>query len=196
VRAVDSLTIRGQAHLACRQDPNTPDAVMQLVHAKSEDVPDIAQLHVGAWQTAYAGIIPAEYLANLSVAARELTWRQVMSSGSSELMLAKDGGQVLGFVSFGACRDPGAPLTAGEIWAIYVAPSHWSAGVGRGLWLKAREKLVEQGFESVCLWVLADNLRAVRFYVAAGFVPDLTGVQEIELGGRRLREVRYSAALT
>jgi len=169
---------------------------LQIGPAVVEDAHAVAQLHVSSWQIAYAGIVPHEYLASLSVAARESMWRASILSGSSALVLAKEDSSAVGFVSFGKSRDPDAGETVGEIWAIYVSPSHWSRGVGRSLWLYAREQLRSQGFERVSLWVLADNERAIRFYTLVGFMPEPGSKQQIVRGGKTLQEVRYSVALT
>lgn len=83
---------------------------------------------------------------------------------------------VVGFVSFGPCRDETAPSGRGEVWAIYVA--HPAPGPRA------------QGFRSVSLWVIDGNERAKRFYCAAGFSVEVGSEKEFEIGGARLREVR------
>ena len=60
----------------------------------------------------------------------------------------------------------------GEVTAIYVDPPHWGTGAGRALMDAACGRLVERGFTTVRLWVLAANHQARRFYERAGFVPD------------------------
>ena len=118
-------------------------------------------------------------------------WRESISRGSPELVVAKENGQVVGFISFGACRDAGVPGSVAEIWALYVLPDQWSRGVGRRLWLHARERLLQLGYESVTLWLFAENARAIHFYCTAGFVLDPVGTQETVLRGKQLQEVRY-----
>lgn len=169
---------------------------LQIGPAAAEDALGVAQLHVSSWRVAYAGIVPQQYLDSLSIPDREVMWREAIRRGVPELVLAKEDDEAVGFVSFGKARDKDLPETAGEIWAIYVLPSHWSRGVGYGLWLHARERLRSQGFQSVSLWVLADNARAIRFYTRAGFVRDPGAAQDIVRAGKTLAEVRYSAALT
>ena len=39
------------------------------------------------------------------------------------------------------------------------------------------------------------NARAIKFYRAAGFAPDLSSVKEFELGGKQLQEIRYARRL-
>ena len=115
--------------------------------------------------------------------------------GTPELWVAKTEGRVIGWVASGPCRDKGTPPQVGEVWAIYVTPSHWSSGVGRALWLTARERLQQHGYKSVSLWVLAENSRAIKFYLAAGFAPDLSSTKELTLGGKPLTEVRYEVEI-
>src|SRR4051812_27410782 len=116
---------------------------MGISAASLEDCRAIAQLHVASWQSAYAGIVPADYLASLSVEHREESWRRVLAEGQSELLVARaESGAIDGFVSFGPSRDVDAPLKRGELWAIYVSPPEWSRGTGTKLWFAARERLL------------------------------------------------------
>src|SRR5664280_2307693 len=107
---------------------------MRVEAATIEDSRAIAEVHVASWQSSYAGILSAEYLASLSVEKREASWRKGFQEGSPEVLVARSEIGVVGFVAFGACRDQGASLGCGEIWAIYLLPSSWSAGIGRELW--------------------------------------------------------------
>ena len=164
---------------------------MHIERATLEDAHVIAEIHVLTWRAVYQGIVPAEYLATLSVEKRKALWRESIAKGTPEVWVARIEGCIVGWVASGPCRDAGASPQAGEVWAIYVAPSHWSSGVGRALWRSARERLKQHGYKSVSLWVLAENSRAIKFYLAAGFAPDLLSIKELALGGKRLKEVRY-----
>jgi ribosomal protein S18 acetylase RimI-like enzyme len=168
---------------------------MHVERAKLEDAHAIAEIHVLTWRAVYQGIVPADYLATLSVEKREALWRDSIAKGTPELWVAKTEGRVIGWVAFGPCRDKGTPPQVGEVWAIYVTASHWSSGVGRALWLTARERLQRHGYKSVSLWVLAENSRAIKFYLAAGFAPDLSSTKELTLGGKPLTEVRYEVEI-
>lgn len=168
---------------------------MEIMRAIAEDAHDIAQVHVLAWQAAYEGIVPSEHLAAQSVAKREAIWKDSIAKGMPEILVAKTEGQLVGWVAFARSRDENVGSQVAEIWAIYVAPLHWSRGVGRLLWMRARAWLAEQGFKSISVWVLADNARAIRFYRAAGFIADPSGKKEVTMAGKSLQEVRYKTAL-
>jgi L-amino acid N-acyltransferase YncA len=168
---------------------------MQVVHATLEDARSIAEIHVNTWRSAYASILPTDYLASLSVDRRETMWSECIAAGTPELLIAKAKGVALGWLSFGQCRDQAAPKNEGEVWALYVSPSSWSTGVGRMMWLRARELMLAQGFRSCSLWVFPQNDRAIRFYRAAGFASDGAEPKSFELGGTHLQEVRLVAQL-
>jgi len=168
---------------------------MQVFRATSEDARAIAEIHVNAWRTAYASILPADYLASLSIDRREVMWRKCIAEATSDLLVAKDNTSIYGWLNFGACRDKGASKTEAEIWALYVSPSFWSRGTGRMLWLRARELMLAQGFTSCSLWVFPQNKRAIKFYLAAGFVRAQSPPKTFELGGKQLQEVRFVSQL-
>jgi ribosomal protein S18 acetylase RimI-like enzyme len=81
------------------------------------------------------------------------------------------GGRIIGFVTFGPSRDADA-VGLGEIYALYVDPGRYEAGVGRTLMAHARRRLKEQGLEAAVLWVLLGNERAASFYEREGWEPD------------------------
>jgi ribosomal protein S18 acetylase RimI-like enzyme len=168
---------------------------VKIQRATSEDVPAVARAQVRSWQAAYERIMPKDYLAALSVEKREALWRELLLRGTQELLVAKENDYVVGFISFGRCRDEDATASRAEIWAVYVMPSHWSQGIGTLLWNRAREGMKELGYETVSAWVLADNARAIHFYTRMGFDLDEDSDKEVVIGGRGLSEVRYIAQL-
>jgi hypothetical protein len=93
---------------------------MKICSASVEDARTIAEIHVATWQAAYAGIIAPDFLAGLSVEKREAYWREEIPLGKQKLALAKKDNELLGWVSYGACRDDDAESGSAEIWAIYV----------------------------------------------------------------------------
>lgn len=164
---------------------------MHIERASADDCRAIAEVHVESWQHAYKGIMAEQYLASLSVRERERMWRSMQEQHPGHLLIARAASTVVGFVAFGVSRDDGAPKDQAEIWAIYVKPSHWSAGVGRLLWLASAEQIRTEGYRTVSLWVIVGNQRATKFYERAGFAAEPASVKQFELGGAKLEEVRY-----
>ncbi len=156
--------------------------------ATSQDADAIGRVHVASWRQAYAGTVPADFLADLSEAEQAEQWRQVIESGHGTLLVADDGnGDVLGFAMVGHSRDEDADPGTQEIYAIYFDPAAWGQGAAREL---MRTLLAELGAAKVTLWALADNARALHFYRRHGFSPD--GVEKFEeIGGTNCLELRY-----
>lgn len=168
---------------------------IEMRPASIEDAGSVARIHVAAWRAAYQGIIPTVHLEGLSVEKREAYWRDAIARGELGLDVARTTTENVGWVASGLCRAPDASPDDGEIWAIYVAPGHWSQGIGQALLRHARSRLARQGFRTVRLWVLEENRHAIRFYLAAGLVPDPGDGKKIVRAGKTLREVRYSAPM-
>jgi ribosomal protein S18 acetylase RimI-like enzyme len=170
-------------------------ANVSVAAASSTDCRAVAQIHVDAWRCAYVGIVPSDYLAALSVDQRETMWRTAVERGTPRVLLARTGEDVVGWIAYGRCRDDGAGPDVGEIWAIYVAPTAWSTGVGQALLKVACRDLQEQGYLSVTLWVIRGNARAIRFYERSGFAIEADSAKDFELGGAQITEVRLVARI-
>lgn len=163
--------------------------------ATPADARAIATIHVEAWRAAYRGIVPDEYLDSLSIDGRESAWRQNLLASDTSTWVAQESNGIVGWISAGPNRERDVGTSAGEIWAVYVAPESWGKGVGRSLCVQAQQHLCAEGFLSVTLWVLKGNERAVRFYQSNGFVLDIGGIKQIERGGKTLAEIRFSKPL-
>jgi GNAT superfamily N-acetyltransferase len=91
----------------------------------------IATIHIEAWRVAYRGIIPDEFLRSLSIEQRHAAWQQALEAGHPFTWVAEEGDVALGWISAAASRDVDAGQSTGEIWAVYIDPSHWGEGIGR-----------------------------------------------------------------
>ncbi|MDD1509111.1 GNAT family N-acetyltransferase [Pseudomonas sp. CNPSo 3701] len=162
--------------------------------ATSADAPAIASVQVVSWQQAYAGLIPAQYLAALqsSISRREAFWCESIAAGRTHLSLVCVNQQVIGFIAIGPCRDEGASAgEMGEVTALYLLPRYWRTGAGRALWAAGLRRLVEYRYRRAMLWVLSENARARRFYDQAGWSPEPDSERSLLIGGASLREIRY-----
>lgn len=162
---------------------------MKIASASLENAFAIAEVHVRSWQAAYAGIVDAGFLKRMSVEDRAHRWRDIIQKAESQTLVAHRGGDVVGFVSFGKCRDEGSSECDGEIWALYAPPEVWGQGIGRELLGRAVQELRSLGHSEVRLWVLSQNHRGVKFYEAFGFRRVQGSEKLFELGGHQVEEV-------
>lgn len=169
--------------------------VSYLIRKGSEhDAARIAEIQVETWRAAYRGLVPDDYLATLDPVRRAIVWKELLSTPGQTFFVAMRDSRIVGFCDLVPSRDPAAPPEIAEIAAIYVEPSAWRTGAGRGLVAAAVELATEHGFQLLTLWVLSSNKRARLFYESLGFSPD--GAEKTkERPGFQLHEIRYRRAL-
>lgn len=168
------------------------DAVIR--GATPNDAADIASVQVRAWQAAYRGIMPDDYLDGLEPDQRESMWRGLLEADDPDrqILVATVADQVIGFAAFGPARS-GEPTT-GELYALNVDPAAWAAGHGRRLLHQATEWLAAARFADAVLFVAAENGRARRLYESEQWTTDGNEVTGDVLGAA-VREVRYRRRL-
>lgn len=136
------------------------------------DARGIAEAHAASWRAGYAGIVPDEVLAAIDVdqwTTQRAEW--LTAPGPRGCLVAVHEHRVVGFVFFGPLRGDDAAGVA-EVYAIYVHPEQWGAGIGPQLLQQAVDRLAGAGWADVRLWVLRDNVRARRFYERNSFTAD------------------------
>jgi len=160
-----------------------------------EDGPAIGQVWVDAWRSAYAGLMPDDYLAGLDATANLPRFERALRDPRSILVLELDG-SIVGFSRYGRSRDADARPHTGEVMALNVLSSRWRQGCGTVLLGETLQQLRHGGHDEATLWVLDRNARARRFYEALGWRQD-DGVErhDANLTGFTLHEVRYRVPL-
>lgn len=138
--------------------------------ARPADAAAIGAAHVAIWRTAYAGVLPDEYLANLSAVRHAAGYQRAISDrrqghavfvavahGADAPLGAPvpEGGAVIGFVSGGRARRDA--LGEGEVETLYLLDDYRDRGVGRRLMRAMAAHLAAVGCRSAMLWVLKDN---------------------------------------
>lgn len=155
----------------------------------------IARVNVRAWQRAYVGHMPQEYLDALDPVTAAERWRRSLSllAENAHVFVVEEA-SVVGFASCRPSRDDDGAGT-GEVTTIYVLPEHWGTGLGPALMSAVLEALTADGFPAATLWVLEGNERARRFYERGGWRPD--GASRVdERFGFPIAEVRYRRELS
>jgi GNAT superfamily N-acetyltransferase len=169
--------------------------VITVRRARLADAAAIGAVHVAAWRSAYPGILPDHFLANLSMPRQAAHYEAAIHAGGgvhvatvSGADLGPAGGppRVVGFVTDGPCRRPG--IAEGEIETLYVLDDWRDRGLGRRLMRAAATHLAEAGCKSAYLWVLRDN-PSRWFYLRLGGKPVAESV--IRVAGRDVVQMAY-----
>lgn len=169
---------------------------MRIREATLPDARAIAEIHVRAWQVAYRGQLPDEYLDGLSVEDRvdQHRWSIQNPRETWRLWVTEDEGAVTGFAVTGPSEDADADDRTGEVYAIYLEPDRVGTGAGRELFAYAVDDLKTRGYTTATLWVLETNERARRFYELAGWKTDGTTASE-RIDCLMMPTVRYRTSL-
>lgn len=170
--------------------------MMMITPCTPADAADLGHIHVEGWRAAYGGLAPQAFLDGLNADARAKNWTEWLASGETTALIARDNtGKPAGFISFGKVRtappgmSPVRPVYTAEIYALYLLPAYWRAGLGRQLMAAAAAALRVQKHKSLCLWVMEKNPRAVPFYKALG--GQKCGSKTVEIGGKPLSEIAF-----
>lgn len=152
----------------------------------------VAEIRVGGWQTAYAGLVPRPYLDAMDVAEDADRRREsLLKPGNPVVSLVAEGArQVIGWAAYGPYREGEVRTEDTELYALYVRPGQIGSGVGSALMRETIDRCATAGHPRMLLWVLKENTRARRLYEHHGFTAD--GAEEpFEVDGAMIPEVRY-----
>ncbi len=160
---------------------------MNVRKALPGDVKGIAKVHVDSWRTTYKGIVPDEYLNNLSYESKEKIWLEGIKQ--KNVYVAEDGkGEIVGFSTGGKERSGSYPDYQGELYAIYILQAHQGKGIGRKLIAPIVDDLKKMSITMMLVLVLEENPSRL-FYETLG--AKLLDTIEVEIAGVTLKERVY-----
>ena len=166
---------------------------MYIRSAVVADAPEIARIHISAWQVGYKGIMPNDFLNSLCVEERSKQWHMALSKKSPGINLV--GGRdesIEGFCVYGPSRDNDmAGKDVGELVALNIDPDCWGYGLGTSFVKHVISDSKKRNWNSLTLWVIEQNHMARKLYEAQGFT--LEGSEKIDskLTGHNIHEFRY-----
>lgn len=133
--------------------------------AVPDDAERIVDIRNTGWREAYAHLLSAEFLAELTADAEGL--RRGIARGHFTIVVAELDGEVVGYALAGRPDEEDAPRD----WClhhIYQYSRAHGSGTGQALFNAA------VGDRPAYLWTAEDNPRAIAFYRRNGFTPDGT----------------------
>lgn len=153
-----------------------------------DDADAIERIRTDTWRDTYRGLMPDRLLDGLGYDSTRRRAQMSAQPPQQFVLVAEDDGAVVGFCIGGPSRPPEKRFL-GEVYAIYVLPEHHGRGLGRAMLQGAAKVLVDDGFRSMIIWVLRDNVPSRHFYERMGgiWVRD----EEREFDGVRIIESGY-----
>lgn len=153
---------------------------MNIRPATPHDAAALAHIQVDSYRTAYAGLMPPEYLARFTYEEQEQDWRDLLAESTGDILLVAE--TAPGEIAAYALGRPGpmdvspAQTYDAELLALHVRRAFHKRGIGRALVRAMAGALRDGGCASLALTVLTGN-PARRFYE--------------HLGGRYVGEKRW-----
>ena len=151
---------------------------MPIRSATSDDLAAVGRVHALSRNAAYAGLLPADALAEVTPERQEAVWRErlVNAPERSALLVATYDGEVVGFTQ-GEARGE-----VGHLNALHLRPERYGSGAGQALHDALLARFVAWGCDRATLYVVRGNERAQSFYRRNGWTHDGT-TSSHELGG-------------
>jgi len=151
-----------------------------LIQATETHASLAGEIHSLAWQQAYEGLFPAEYIDTENSEKRKQEFKDALQDERYQYFLVYDEDICVGIVKIFMENEDC------EIASIYFLKKYCGRGLGR----KVIAQLVEM-YKDYCffLWTLEENHMARRFYVKNGF--EETGDVRTIFRGRDFLQVKY-----
>ncbi|WP_010093867.1 GNAT family N-acetyltransferase [Ornithinibacillus scapharcae] len=161
---------------------------MQIRRAEISDAPGIAIVHVDSWRTTYKGIIPDEFLNNLSYEQRTELWKDNIAREDNYVLIAENNeGQIIGFADAWK-RESNIVEKSGDLTSIYLLEEYQGQGIGKLLLRELFFHFKQLDYEKVFVEVLEEN-KTRYFYEYYG--ANLVKTIPIKIGGKILNELIY-----
>ncbi|GAA0450119.1 GNAT family N-acetyltransferase [Alkalibacillus silvisoli] len=140
---------------------------MNIREATVSDASGIAKVHVDSWRTTYKGIVPDEYLKNLTYEKRTNLWINNISAQNQYIIVAEDdSGNIVGFAS-GGKRVSNDTEGSGDLTSIYILKPFQGQGIGTLLMNDLFAHFNAIGYRTIFVEVLNSN-ESKFFYEAFG----------------------------
>lgn len=141
------------------------DTTVAIRQANAADAAGMARVHVQSWRSTYPGLIPAQFLVNLSEPPAAQRWAAIAETrgpGQGAFVavdvagLIAAPGTIVGIASFGTRRVTVQGHT-GELHALYLLDDAKGYGIGRRLMAAMADRFLAAGVRSAAVWCLRDN---------------------------------------
>jgi len=167
-------------------------AKLTIRKALPNDANDFTNCGISCWQSAYKGIVPDQFLSNMSAEREQRTKKHriaIANSNDCIYYCVMHNEKMVGILVLNKNRNGNTP-DIGEIWAIYLLEECRGKGHGKELLDFEINELKSFGCKKIFLWVFEKNYRARRFYEKHGF--GFTGkTREVDKYGKPLVQLEY-----
>lgn len=156
---------------------------------KKEDIPQVVDIQILGWQTAYKGIIDDSYLNSMNREERiELRNKDFDQGG---FIVAESNNEIVGFSRYvnNNFFSPKTPEVDCELTALYTKPNLKGCGIGTKMFQYVLNEFKKQNKTKMIIWCLKENYPARKFYEKMG--GKIIGEKTIHIGNKDYMEVGF-----
>ncbi|WP_343069260.1 GNAT family N-acetyltransferase [Lysinibacillus agricola] len=122
---------------------------MKIRKANIQDAQGIGKVHVDSWRTTYKGILPDDFLNNLSYEQRTELWKKNISDATNYVLVAEnEQDEIIGFATGGTRKTNSVP-NAIDLTSIYLLEEYHGKGIGKQLLKEIFTYFKQKGYEKV-----------------------------------------------
>lgn len=166
--------------------------------ARPDDVGEIARIQLLTWRTAYATVVPAHVLDELTLEQMAAPWAAAVGSPPSarhHVLMATENDLPVGFAALGRTDDEDLdPADTALVTTLLVEPRWGRRGHGSRLLAASADLLRADGASTMVTWIFDRDPASRSFYASAGWAPD-GATRLLDMDGQMVSEVRLHASL-
>ena len=137
------------------------DFTIHIRRAESGDEACLAYVQTESWKAAFAGIVPAELLAQCtSIERAEKMYARLLAEQQGNGYILELDGKPHCVAWWAAARKEDMPGAA-ELRCIHSLPENWRRGCGSRMMERVLADVKAAGYTKLLLWVFTDNVRAI-----------------------------------
>jgi len=168
------------------------DGPVEIRLARPSDAPDMAEIIMRSWETAYKDILPPEYIREKN-AVRPEQYKRAITDENTNSYIIRRGDKTVGVMRIDSPQDGDADGSCYELHNIYLHPDYFRQGIGTLAMEFAFQKARDLGKKIMLVWVISDNINAIRFYEKCGFAAD--GCKREKDAGKILTSIRMRKSI-
>ena len=156
---------------------------------KKEDIPQVVDIQISGWKTAYKGIIDDTFLTSMDREERiEMRNKDYNKNG---FIVAELNNEIVGFCRYidNNSRSPEILDIDCEITALYTKPDLKGNSIGTKMFQYVLNKFKQLNKTKIIIWCLKENYPSRKFYEKMGGT--IIGEKTINFGNKDYLEVGF-----
>ena len=152
-------------------NPERPNSDITIRLAVPADALDMAEILSRSWEATYKDIIPGDFIREKN-ATRPEQYKRAITDDNRSAYVIQSGVNTVGIMTIAPPQDDDLSDDYYELHVLYLHPDCYRQGIGSIAMEFAYNKARCLSKHTMTLWVLSENINAIRFYEKCGFVED------------------------